>query len=112
MPVRSNVDFGRARAAKDRGQTRGLKAAADVGLAASDELVPVLEGDLRDSGVTSVDGNRAAVAYTDFKAVWQHERIGYRHPGGGQAKFLETGMAASRAEQAQALAAEIREELK
>jgi hypothetical protein len=111
VPVSSNVSFDRARRATDRGITHGLKAAADAALDATLPLVPVLDGDLRDSGKTTVDGNLAAIAFTDFKAPWQHERIGYRHPGGGQAKFLEQGVVSSRAEQAQALAQQIRQEL-
>lgn len=108
MTVKGRLDFGPARRAVDAGTTRGLAAAADVAGEASQALVPVLEGDLRDSLVTSVDGDTAAIAFTDFKAPWQHERLDYDHPGGGQAKFLEQAVVASRGEQLRALAREMR----
>lgn len=111
MPVHGKLDFAKARRAVDAGTTRGLLAAGEVASEAAAELTPVLEGTLRDSRVVSVDGDTAAIAYTDFKAPWIHEDLEDNHPGGGQAKFLETAVVASRGAQARAFAAEVREEL-
>ena len=82
-----------------RGAEEGLKAAADYLLAKSQELVPVSDrpggGFLRDSGVVTVEGLRAAVAYTAVSggahahfAERVHERMDAQHTT-GQSKFLE-----------------------
>lgn len=76
-------------AAAHEAAQRGLGMAAEHVLTASQAQVPVLEGTLRASGVASQDGDTAAVSYNTPYAVRQHEELGYRHPRGGKAKYLE-----------------------
>ena len=52
-------------------------------------LVPVEEGDLRDSGKVIVDGLQVTGQFSGPHAWLQHERLAYQHPRGGQAKYLE-----------------------
>ncbi|QMV84093.1 HK97 gp10 family phage protein [Corynebacterium hindlerae] len=56
------------------------------------ELTPVDTGTLRNSAKVTADGNQAAVSYSTPYAARQHEEVGWNHPEGGQAKFLETAM--------------------
>lgn len=56
------------------------------------ELTPVDTSTLRNSAKVTTDGNQAAVSYNTPYAARQHEEVGWNHPEGGQAKFLETAM--------------------
>src|SRR5690242_18389308 len=68
-----------------------------VVMAESQKIVPYDEGDLHDSGETDrpeIDGGKVEVVLhygggnVDY-ALIQHENLEYRHPNGGQAKFLQ-----------------------
>lgn len=52
-------------------------------------LAPIEYGDLRGSAFDEVDGLDATIGFTEPYALRQHEEITYRHPKGGQAKYLE-----------------------
>ena len=58
------------------------------------DLAPVDEGDLRESSTFEVESSRTEVtSYIGFDeeyALRQHENTTFKHPKGGQAKFLET----------------------
>lgn len=72
---------------------------------------PLETGTLRNSAkVTAADGE-AAVSYNTPYAVKQHEEIGYAHPGGGQAKYLETAMVDNQQRIAQAVAEHLKRTL-
>jgi len=62
-------------------------------LGRSVELAPIDTSDLRGSGKVTFeeDGNKtvALVSFNTPYAVRQHEELTYRHPNGGQAKYLE-----------------------
>ena len=58
-------------------------------LVKSKALVPVEDGDLRDSGTVTVNNTEGVVSYNTPYAVRQHEDMTLRHPRGGQAKYLE-----------------------
>jgi hypothetical protein len=105
-----------------RGAEEGLRKAAEHLLAKSQELVPVSDrpggGFLRDSGVVSVEGLRAAVAYTAVSggkhkhfAERVHERMDMQHPT-GQAKFLEQPLNAEAEEIKRLIAREVKSKLK
>jgi len=70
----------------------GLRAAAEAVLAESNERVPFRDGALKASGSTAVSGDEAAIGYSIVYAARQHEEVGWSHPNGGQAKFLETAL--------------------
>ena len=57
---------------------------------------PVDEGDLRRSAsavnLSGLGLIQAAVTFNRPYAVRQHEELGYRHPKGGKAKYLEDPM--------------------
>jgi hypothetical protein len=69
-------------------------AGAEALLAASQPLVPVDTGQLRDSGRVEHDGHGATVSYEREGsdgypvAIRQHEDETLNHPNGGQAHFL------------------------
>lgn len=75
------------RAARD-----AIQATAKKVLRVSKALVPVDRGDLRKSGRVRVDGTTVTVSYSAPHAFLQHERLDYKHPGGGQAKYLESAV--------------------
>ncbi|MCD4558227.1 minor capsid protein [Schaalia sp. lx-100] len=79
--------------AKLRGaQRHALRLAGEHLRTQSVQLTPIREGLLRASAAVSLHENRAlaAVSFNTPYAVRQHEELGYRHPKGGQAKYLET----------------------
>lgn len=73
----------------------GLRQAAEAVLAESNNRVPFRDGHLKGSGSTAVSGSEAAIGYSAVYAARQHEEIGWNHPNGGQAKYLETALTAS-----------------
>lgn len=85
------------RAVRDKAQVldADLEVGAQLVLAESSALVPKLSGDLADSGKVSRKrggDNTVAIVYTSPYAHWIHENLTFRHPRGGQAKFLETAL--------------------
>lgn len=67
----------------------GIFEAAEALLDQAVEKTPVQDGVLRASGRATQEGNVAAVSFNTPYAVKQHEELGYQHPGGGEAKYLE-----------------------
>ena len=68
---------------------------AQLVLADSDARVPKQSGRLVETGVIKRDraGNNAvAIEYGTPYARWIHEHLHFKHPQGGQAKFLETAL--------------------
>lgn len=70
----------------------GLQDAADAILEVAKEGAPVLTGALRDSGNNAVEGNEAAIGFTDPKAVAAHENLHDRLRNGKRPKFLELAL--------------------
>lgn len=66
--------------------------AAEHLMGAAIDKTPVETGALRASAKVTSDGTQAAVSYNTVYAARQHEEVGWSHPGGGQAKFLENAM--------------------
>jgi len=81
----------KAKAKAKKGSAEGLFKGAEHILESSRRLVPIEEGTLERSGVSSVDAGalRAAVSYDTPYAVIQHEAMNFRHDSGRQAKYLE-----------------------
>lgn len=71
---------------------------ADGATAVLDEsnvLIPKESGDLMASGRIQKDRsgtNAVAITFDGPYARWIHEHMGFKHPRGGQAKFLETAL--------------------
>ena len=86
---------------------RGVKAAGEVILEASQEDVPVDEGDLKRSGYTARRGKRVNIGYRDPVAIIVHENLRARHDQ-GRAKYLEHAMNTKRDEALEAVAVELR----
>lgn len=65
----------------------------------SQRLAPVEFGDLRGSAYSSagIEGGKVVgeVGFTVPYATRQHEELKYKHPKGGQAKYLETPLKAN-----------------
>lgn len=63
-------------------------------LGEAQRLAPVEEGTLRAAGNVEVfeagDGATVVISFRTPYAARQHEELGYAHPLGGQAKYLET----------------------
>lgn len=84
-------------------------AAIDIGSRASDRA-PIESGDLRgncntDGIFTEDDTVIAEVKFTLPYAAAQHEHVEYRHPKGGEAKYLERA-ALEKADEVRAIVAE------
>jgi hypothetical protein len=88
----------KARAKLHKAGRGALRDAAAALLAESQRVVPVESGSLRDSGNLAVEGDTAAVGYTNPKAIGAHENLVDRHDPGKSAKFLERPLLAMRAE--------------
>lgn len=74
-----------------------LAVGARIILADSDDRVPKRSGGLEKSGLVKRDRgglNTVAIVYSSVYARWVHEHLSFKHPFGGQAKFLETAMLA------------------
>jgi hypothetical protein len=98
MTFSSQWHRGRVTAQVNSAKATATKKGLDHLLAASNRLVPVEHGDLKDSGQVVMEGDgQGSVQYgttpeTEAYAVVQHERMDFNHPRGGQAKYLETAM--------------------
>lgn len=93
---------------------RGLLLGAEHVLAESLDVVPLDEGPLQNSGMTSVDEGTltAVVSFDTPYAVRQHEEMDYRHAPGRQAKYLEDPLNANRSTFQRIVAAQIRRALR
>ena len=91
---------------------RGLALAGEEVLGRSNEVVPLEDGPLMNSGTVAVDqkGLRAAVSYNTPYAVRQHEDMTLKHNDGRRAKYLETALTSSQDTTAQIIAGAIRGE--
>jgi hypothetical protein len=91
---------------------RGLLKAGKEILAMSDARAPRLTGALIESGhvelIVEAEVDSVGIAYSDYKAVWQHEKTEYKHPH-GEAKFLEKSLVESFESALEIVAATIRE---
>jgi len=96
------------------GAARGLLLAAEHVLQQSQELVPLDESPLMQSGTASVDppSLTAVVSYDTPYAVRQHEELSYRHAPGRTAKYLERPLNASRSDVLALIAAQMRRSLR
>lgn len=94
------------------GKRQALGKGAALLLARTIPDTPVRDGDLRRSGATDVDDDRASVYFDTPYAVRQHEEIGYRHPKGGRAKYLESHTVSDRRVVNEVVAAEVRRALR
>lgn len=73
----------------DKAAQAGVRAGVQRIRKRSDELMPKLTGETRESGFTRVDDLTGQVGYSSLVAMLQHENLDYHHDD-GQAKFLET----------------------
>ncbi|MFI1701953.1 hypothetical protein ACH419_39235 [Streptomyces bobili] len=97
-----------------QGAARGLLLSAEHVLQKSQQVVPLDESPLMQSGTASVDepSLTAVVSYDTPYAIKQHEDLTLRHAPGRTAKYLESPLNASRAEVAAIIAAQIRREMR
>lgn len=90
---------------------RGVNKAAERLRGLAVEQTPVQDGILRGSAhvTPAVTGDvRAIVSFDTPYAVRQHEELGYQHPQGGGAKYLERPLNERSAELRGIIAAELR----
>lgn len=90
----------------------GLNAAAEELLAMAQPLTPELTEQLEKSASvyrTNPGELASQVQFKKFTAVWQHEKLNYQHPRGGQAKFLEAPLVQNAEQLAQIVVASIRQ---
>ncbi len=97
------LDFGKVRTRFHEHAMDALMEGAQVVLDRSSELVPVQGEPDTDGGVTLAESGHvskvsegrplvAAVSYEGPYAIYQHEGFEFKHPTGGQAKYLETAL--------------------
>lgn len=79
----------------------------------SQNLAPVFTGDLRGNADATVSKEMGryvgAVGYDSPYAVRQHEELGFSHPRGGQAKYLEKPFRENAEKYLSAIAKDVRE---
>lgn len=116
MPQNFRLRFDGAPAARElrAAAARGLFLGAEHVLGGSNNVVPLDEGPLMQSGTASVDepSLTAMVSYDTPYAVPQHERLDFRHAPGREPKFLENSLNAARLEVSALIAAELRRALR
>jgi hypothetical protein len=82
-----------ARRAFHRAAERATTKIGEHVLGEAQRLAPIEEGTLRASGelevTRTVDAYTAEVSFNEVYAARQHEETEWRHPLGGQAKYLE-----------------------
>ncbi len=61
-----------------------------------------------DSGFMLVEDLIAQVGFTSFVSLLQHEKLEFRHPNGGEPKFLETAAAEIEPDVERIMAAKLR----
>jgi len=93
---------------------RGLLLGAEHVLAEAQNLVPLDEGGLQNTGTASVDEGElvAMVSYDTPYAARQHEEMDWRHAPGRQAKYLEQPLNAERQQVQALIAAQLRRALR
>lgn len=100
-------------AAAQQAATRGLIKGGEHLRGVSQQLAPIDEGTLRASAAVTVQSAaRVAVSFNTPYAARQHEELGYRHPKGGQAKYLEDPLHSEASTIRELVAAEIRRSLR
>lgn len=72
-----------------RGAEDGVYEAAQILQDLAVQRTPIQDGILRASARATSEGLDAAVSFNTPYAVRQHEELGYQHPNGGEAKYLE-----------------------
>lgn len=75
--------------------TEDAAAGGDYILEGALERVPKRSGSLAKSGKVNKDRggrNTVAITFDGPYARWIHEHLGFKHPAGGEAKFLERSM--------------------
>ena len=55
----------------------------------SQRRAPIDTGALRGSAFAEQNGLEGTVGFTEIYALYQHEGVGFNHPKGGEAKYLE-----------------------
>ncbi|MCG7203955.1 hypothetical protein [Streptomyces arenae] len=97
-----------------QGAARGLLLAGEHVLQQSQQVVPLDESPLMQSGTASVDepSLTGMVSYDTPYAVVQHERLDYRHAPGRTAKYLEGPLNQSRDDILRIIAAQVRRALR
>lgn len=105
--VQSEDHFGDVTADLEARKRAGLKAGAEVLQSEARELTPKESGALAASLQIAMGDDGAAVYSHLPYAARQHEAVGYRHTN-GQAKFLETALAANQPAIEQAIAEQLR----
>jgi hypothetical protein len=81
--------------AKSKGLSQDAAVGAELILTEARDRAPKESGDLAASGrVRKNRGgvNTAAVTFSGPYARWIHEHLWFKHPRGGEAKFLETAL--------------------
>lgn len=97
-----------------RSEPAGMKAQqnnANHLLGSSVVLAPVNTGDLRGSGNVNPIANGYEVRFSQRYSAKQHEELGYNHPRGGQAKYLEQPLEENRQRYLDHVAATVRKAL-
>jgi hypothetical protein len=80
---------------KSRHLTDDVAVGAEIILEDSAKRVPERSGDLVGSGRVKADrggDNAVGITYDGPYARWIHEHLHFKHPAGGEAKFLETAV--------------------
>jgi hypothetical protein len=91
MSFQLNWNGEQAKARAKQAEQEGLRKAGEFVRGESQQRAPVDEGTLRASAtLKDVDADTVSVGFYTPYAAKQHEEVGYRHPKGGQAKYLES----------------------
>lgn len=74
----------------EKATQEGLRDAGRAVLKRARDLSPTDSGDSDKSGFMTVDDLTLQVGFKSLVSRLQHENLDWKHPDGGQAKFLET----------------------
>lgn len=97
----------------DRAILNAVRGAAHLIAGEAIKKTPVETGILRGTAKVTDNGtDTSAVSYNTKYAARQHEELGYAHPSGGEAKFLEKAVIENQSKVASLIAKEVRKAIR
>lgn len=91
VDVKAFFDKDLAKEVVEKAAMKGLRKLGEVILTDAQKRCPVDTGTLQRSGTVQKtrDKNEVIISFNTPYALYQHEGVNFRHPKGGEAKYLE-----------------------
>lgn len=87
-----NIDPSAIVAQAEAARAQALPVIGEYIRARSTAIAPLRDGHLTASARVEPEAEKVRVSYGEIYAAYQHEGVGFHHPNGRQAKYLESVM--------------------